>query len=104
VVVRLNGGVLVTIPVAALGEPWSKASRRQLARVRLRMGGSGLWWDDLGKGVVLDEILPSLLNVNPARLLARCSRGRKASLAKAAAARKNGIKGGRPRRREQTPM
>lgn len=45
----LNDGVLVEIPVKALGAPWTKASLAQIARVRLRMGGSWLWWGDLGE-------------------------------------------------------
>jgi len=44
----LNEGVAVEIPIKALGAPWTKASPSQVARVRLRMGGSWIWWDDLG--------------------------------------------------------
>jgi hypothetical protein len=62
------------------------------------MGGSWLWWDDLGEGLVIDELLTTTLRLNPAALLARRSRGRRASPAKRAAARKNGRKGGRPRK------
>ncbi len=91
-------GVTVEIPTKALGAPWTKASATQIARVRLRMGGSWLWWDDLGEGLVLDELLATTLRLNPAVLLARRSRGRRASPAKRAAARKNGRKGGRPRK------
>jgi hypothetical protein len=94
----LNDGVAVEIPIKALGAPWTKATAAEIARVRLRMGGSWLWWDDLGEGVVLDELLTTTLRLNPAALLARRSRGRRASPAKRAAARKNGRKGGRPRK------
>ncbi len=94
----LSDGVTVEIPVKALGAPWTKTSQAQIARVRLRMGGSWLWWDDLGEGLVLDELLAATLRLNPAALLARQSRGRRASPAKRAAARKNGRKGGRPRK------
>jgi len=68
------------------------------SRVRLRMGGSWLWGDDLGEGLVLDELLATTLRINAAVLLARQARGRRASLAKRAAARKNGRKGRRPRK------
>jgi len=94
----LNDGVAVEIPIRALGAPWTKASASQIARVQLRMGGTWLWWDDLGEGLVLDELLATSLRLNPAALLARRSRGRRASPAKRAAARKNGRKGGRPRK------
>jgi hypothetical protein len=94
----LKDGVTVEIPTKALGTPWTKANAAQIARVRLRMGGSWLWWDDLGEGLVLDELLATTLRLNPAVLLARRSRGRRASPAKRAAARKNGRKGGRPRK------
>lgn len=94
----LNDGVAVEIPIKALGAPWTKASAAQISRVRLRMGGSWLWWDELGEGLVLDELLATTLRLNPAVLLARRSRGRRASPAKRAAARKNGRKGGRPRK------
>ena len=94
----LAGGVAVEIPIKALGPPWTRASVAQIARVRLRMGGSWLWWDDLGEGLVLDELLARSLRLNPAVLLARRARGRRASPAKRAAARRNGRKGGRPRK------
>ena len=95
--IALAEGVAVEIPIKALGSPWTEATSAQIARVRLRMGGSWLWWDALGEGLVLDELLSTAFKLNPAMLLARRARGRRASPAKAAAARKNGRKGGRPR-------
>lgn len=98
--IELTNGVAVVIPIVALGKPWTSASSQQLANLRLRMGGSWLWWDELNEGLVLDELLPTALRLNPAALLARQARGRRASPAKAAAARANGAKGGRPRKRQ----
>ena len=97
-VLDLTDGVTVAIPLITLGAPWVGASRTQLANVRPRMGGTWLWWDDLGEGLVLDELLVTTFKLNPAVLLARRARGRPATPAKRAAARKNGAKGGRPKR------
>ena len=97
--IQLKTGMEVVIPTLKLGKPWIGASEQQLANVRLGMGGSWLWWDDLEEGFVLEEVLPSYLGLNPASMLARKARGRRASPTKAAAARRNGAKGGRPRTR-----
>ena len=96
---ELDGGVVVAIPVKALGFPWTQANAKKLANVHLRFGGTWLWWDDLDEGLVLDELFASTIRLNPAAMLARRARGRRASPAKAAAARSNGAKGGRPKHR-----
>jgi hypothetical protein len=97
--IALTNGVTVIVPILSLGKPWTSATPQRVGDVRLRMGGSWLWWDALNEGLVLDELLPTALGLNPAAMLARQARGRRASPAKAAAARANGAKGGRPRKR-----
>ena len=95
----LPGLVELRYPVAALGEPWKGASAKVLSNVRLRVGGTWLYWDDLEEAVILDEWLPSVLAIRPGALLAKRGRGKKASPAKARAAQANGSLGGRPRKK-----
>jgi len=54
-----------------------------------------LWWDDLDDGLVLNEVLPAMLDMKLAAKLARLERG-KSTPKKAAAARANGRSGRRP--------
>jgi hypothetical protein len=84
--IKLASAVQVIIPIASLGTPWTTTSKEKLANVRLQFGGSWLWWDDLDEGLVLDEILPTLLGIKPAAMLARLGRGT-STPKKAAAAR-----------------
>jgi hypothetical protein len=92
----------VSIPIAWLGEPWTTATKQRLENVILQLGGSCVWWDDLDDGFVLDELLPAALGMKPAAMLARRARGF-STPKKAAAARSNGRKGGRPRKEKVVP-
>jgi hypothetical protein len=92
----------VSIPIAWLGPPWTTATKRRLENVTLQLGGSCVWWDDLDDGFVLDEVLPAALGMKPAAMLARRARGI-STPKKAAAARSNGRKGGRPRKEKAPP-
>jgi hypothetical protein len=98
----LTSGTIVIVPTKSLGKPWADATQSQLSNLILEAGGSTLWWEDLDEGFELDEALPSMIGFKPASLLARKGRGRKASIAKASAARKNGAKGGRPRKQARS--
>jgi hypothetical protein len=95
--IELGTGLQIGIPIAILGEPWTTATKKQLANVRLEGEGTSLWWDNLDEGFVLDECLPMWMGIKPASILARLARG-KSTPKKAAAARLNGKKGGRPRK------
>ncbi|MBV8490386.1 MAG: hypothetical protein JO199_07655 [Candidatus Eremiobacteraeota bacterium] len=97
-VIRLSPSAEVTIDIASLREPWTSASKKAVENVRLDLGGSWIFWDDLDEGIELDEWLPYVLNMDPAKLLGARNHGKKASFAKARAARKNGKKGGRPKK------
>ena len=70
------------------------ASGEQLAKAEVIGGGEGLGWDELDAHISVPGIMFDLLNVRAwhARWL-----GGATSEAKAAAARENGKKGGRPR-------
>ena len=73
--------------------------KRALENVRPYLGGSWIFWDELDEGIALDEWLPYTLGMEPAALLGKRNRGKKASPKKARAARKNGAKGGRPKKK-----
>ncbi len=93
--IAFTSTIQIVVPIGWLGEPWTTATKQQLRNVRLQSGGSTLWWEDLDEGFVLDEILPGMFGIKPAVLLARLGRGR-STPKKAAAARANGRRGGRP--------
>jgi hypothetical protein len=93
----LSSGVRVSIPRAQI-PPLADANREQLAAVYAGNGGATISQDDLD----VDVFVPGLLD----RLFGRTIRGnlgRRAgsvsTIAKAHAARKNGLKGGRPKKK-----
>jgi hypothetical protein len=71
------------------------ASMKQLSNVRISPSGDGLQWDDLDVHASLTGLMADALNL---REWAPRIMGQVRSEAKAKAARKNGLKGGRPRR------
>jgi hypothetical protein len=98
-VVTLRSGVVVTIPIALL--PYFEgATERQITDVDVSPLGRGLRW----KALDLDLSVPALLarTLEPPAAMAELGRigGSRTSRAKAQAARENGKKGGRPRKRE----
>lgn len=93
----LSSGVRLSIPRSQI-PPLAKAEPEQLAAVYAGNGGATISQDDLD----VDVFVPGLLD----RLFGRTIRGNLGSragkvstLAKARAARKNGRKGGRPKKR-----
>lgn len=96
--IQLSPTITVNVVVDSLGKPWTTASKKATENVRLDLGGHCLFWEDLDEVIALDEWLPYALGIEPAALLGKRNRGKKASPAKARAARKNGKKGGRPRK------
>lgn len=70
------------------------ATKKQLSNCRISPSGDGLHWDDLDTHASLTGIITDALNLRDwaPRLM-----GQIRSQAKAEAARKNGLKGGRPR-------
>jgi hypothetical protein len=98
VMLRLTSGVFFGFPVAAIPE-LSKASDAELAMVVLSPGGSALHWEVLDADLSIPGLIMSVLGADERRTeLARLA-GRSTSRAKAAAARANGAKGGRPRKK-----
>ncbi len=98
VVVGLNNGVQIAFP-AHLAEGLDGASEDDLSEIEITPAGLGLHWPRLDA----DVYVPALVNgiFGSKRWMAAelgAAGGRASSTAKAAAARENGRKGGRPRR------
>jgi hypothetical protein len=94
VVVELTNGCSFAFP-PRLAQGLEHATADQLAAVEVLGVGSGLHWDALDVDLALPGLLAGLFGT--ASWMARQA-GRASSPAKAAAARANGAKGGRPRR------
>lgn len=94
IVVDLANGATFAFP-PRLGQGLDRATPEQLAKVAIIGAGFGLHWEELD----VDLSLPGLLNgvFGTARWMA-AQAGKASSPAKAAAARENGRKGGRPRK------
>jgi hypothetical protein len=94
--IELTNGAAVTLPVRLI--PSLKlAASRDIRAVEVLGRGGGLHWESLDLDLSVPNLLSSVF-AGPAWLaeLGRLG-GRKSSAAKAAAARRNGRKGGRPR-------
>jgi hypothetical protein len=100
IVIDFASGATCGVPVRMLRE-LSRATPAQLAEVELDELGTGLRWEALDADISVPGLLMSLVG-NPIgmRELARMA-GRVRSDSKAAAARANGAKGGRPRKRRR---
>jgi hypothetical protein len=94
VIVELRSGFAFGFPPERVSELDSR-SAEQLADVRISPSGDGLHWDDLDVDVSLTGLVADALNL---REWAPRYMGQARSEAKARAARRNGLKGGRPRR------
>jgi hypothetical protein len=94
--IDLTNNGAVDIPVDLIPE-LATATSLELAHVEVDPLGKGLLWRDLNVGLdfvaVLERVLGGFVGSNAAQHL-----GRRTSRAKAAAARANGLKGGRPRK------
>ena len=94
VIVELTNGCTFAFP-PELAQGLETATAAQLRQVEVQGSGYGLHWDALDT----DLSIPGLLNgiFGTTSYMARAA-GRTKSAAKAAAARVNGAKGGRPRK------
>lgn len=93
VIVELTNGATFAFP-AALVRELEAASPDQLAQVEILGVGHGLHWEALDVDLTVPGLLAGIFGTRSH--LARQA-GQATSLAKAAAARRNGAKGGRPR-------
>lgn len=94
IVIELANGSQFAFP-AELAQGLSGASPEALAEIELSGGGYGLHWPSLDVDLTVPGLLAGVFGT--ARWMAARA-GRATSPAKAAAARRNGAKGGRPRK------
>ena len=94
VVVELANSCTFAFP-PQLVQGLEAATEEQLSQVKILGAGSGLQWEALDADLSIPGLLAGLFGTKA--YLAQQA-GRTTSLAKAAAARANGAKGGRPRR------
>lgn len=96
VIVRLNTGVELTFP-AALAQGLAGASPDELAEIEITPTGLGLHWPRLDADVYVPALLQGVFG-SRSWMASRigAAGGKMRSSAKAAAARENGGKGGRP--------
>ena len=98
IVVRLNTDVELTFPVR-LAEGLATATAEELAEIEISPTGLGLHWPRLDVDLSVPGLLQGVFGSRSWIAAQIGSEGGKArSEAKAAAARENGRKGGRPRR------
>ena len=97
IIVELSNGATYAFP-ASLGQGLEEATPPQLAEVEILGAGFGLHWESLD----VDLSIPGLLagHFGTKAWMSELARraGSATSPAKAAAARANGVKGGRPRK------
>ena len=94
IVVELTNGCTFAFP-PHLAQGLEDATADQLARVEILGAGYGLHWEALDVDLTVPDLLAGLLGTKS--YMARRA-GQASSSAKAAAARANGTKGGRPRK------
>ena len=95
VIVELTNGCSFTFP-ARLAQGLERATDDQLATVEILGHGTGLHWEALDMDISIPGVLAGIFGTKS--YMARLA-GQTKSPAKAIAARANGAKGGRPRKR-----
>ena len=98
IVVSLDTGVEIAFP-AALAEGLSEATPEELAEIEISPAGLGLHWPQIDADVYIPALLEGVFGSKRwmAQQMGRAG-GHSKSSAKKVAARKNGAKGGRPRK------
>jgi hypothetical protein len=99
--VRLVGGISVAFPVSRIRGITAARSRSadSIFDVKVQDRGASIAWPNLDIDFSVAEMLPEYLGITTAQAAARRA-GSVASPSKAAAARANGTKGGRPTRKQ----
>ena len=94
--VRLANGASLSIPVKVIPE-LRTATRAQVSNIEILPGGDALHWLALDFTVSVPGLVASLFS--PSAWMSELGRlgGAQSTLAKAEAARRNGLRGGRPR-------
>ncbi len=94
VIVRLTNGCMFAFP-PRLAQGLESATEAQLGQIEILGAGYGLHWEALDIDLTIPGLMAGLFGT---RAYIAQQAGRATSPAKAAAARANGAKGGRPRR------
>ncbi len=97
IMMELTNGFVFGFPAKAI-PALAHATPNQLAAVMLSPGGSGLHWEELDADLSVPGLLLSSIDRSAQVVELARAAGRARSPAKAAAARTNGAKGGRPRK------
>lgn len=95
IVVQLKNGVVLAFP-PRLGQGLERASPRQLAEVEITPGGYGLHWEELDADLSVPGLATGIFGTKAWMSELARHAGSRTSPRKAAAARANGRKGGRP--------
>jgi Protein of unknown function (DUF2442) len=98
-ILKLNDGRRHVIPREDL-QGLQSATKEQIARVEILGGGTGLHWPDLDVDLYVPGLLRGIYGTKKWMAEIGRSGGSVRSSAKKRAARVNGLKGGRPRRKE----
>lgn len=94
--VRLTNGASLSLPVSIIPELRS-AAPSQLAGIEILPGGDGLHWEALDFTISVPGLVASLFGRSVWMSELGRLGGARSTLAKAEAARRNGLRGGRPR-------
>ncbi len=98
-ILKLNDGHRQVIPREDL-QGLQSATKEQIARVEILGSGTGLHWPDLDVDLYVPGLLRGVYGTRKWMAMIGRSGGSVRSAAKKRAARANGLKGGRPRRKE----
>jgi len=94
--VRLTNGASLSLPVSTIPELRS-ASPAQLAGIEILPGGNGLHWKAIDFTISVPGLVASLFSRSVWMSELGRLGGARSTVAKAEAARRNGLRGGRPR-------
>ena len=97
-VMKLRKGATVSIPVALLNE-LQGATPRQLAEAKATEFGDTIEFEDFDMHISVKGLMRDLVGLTGAAAMLGSEGGKATSTAKAAAARANGKRGGRPRKK-----
>lgn len=95
VVTELSTGVTLAVPRRAIAG-FARATPEALSDIAITPGAECLWSDTVDDGVLLEQLIEIAAGEEILKVLGGRVSGRTRSAAKAAAARANGAKGGRP--------
>lgn len=93
ITIELTNGARFEFPARKI-QGLQNATDAQLAKVE-RMGRYALCWDDLNADILVPELMAGIFGT---RAFMASQAGKTLSAAKSAAARRNGAKGGRPKK------